>query len=146
MYTSAKKYRKRAIAQPFSHTSFHLPERAGHSPDKAPLALHIGFQISRVLPVSRPNCFLILRQNTVPAKVRYQLNCTIKFTCFSPDGTKRLFSGSGKQKRVIEQPFSLFIIYSFSFYRFTLGTEVRTLANIEMPLKAHGNNVILKPM
>lgn len=35
-----------------SPTSFHLPERASHSPDKAPLALHIGFQIFCALPIS----------------------------------------------------------------------------------------------
>ena len=34
-----------------SPLSFHLPERAGRSPDKAPLALHIRFQIFRALPV-----------------------------------------------------------------------------------------------
>ena len=49
---------------------FHLPERAGHSPDKAPLALHIGFQIFRALPVCLLDCFLLLRQKTVPAKVK----------------------------------------------------------------------------
>ncbi len=48
------------IEQPFSLTSFHLPERAGHSPDKAPLALHIGFQIFRALPVCLPDCFRII--------------------------------------------------------------------------------------
>ena len=46
----------------------HIPERVRRSPDKAPLALHIGFQIFRALPVCLPDCFLILRQKAVPAK------------------------------------------------------------------------------
>jgi hypothetical protein len=70
IHTFRNEKRKRAIDQPFSHTSFHLPERAGHSPDKAPLALHIGFQIFRSLPVSFPDCFLLLRQKTVPTKAK----------------------------------------------------------------------------
>ena len=41
--------------------SFHLPERVGHSRDKAPLALHIGFQIFCALPVNLPDCFLLLQ-------------------------------------------------------------------------------------
>ena len=40
---------------------FHLPERAGHSPDKAPLALHIGFQIFRALPVCLLDCFRVIQ-------------------------------------------------------------------------------------
>ena len=32
-----------------SSASFHLPERAGHSSNKAPLALHIGFEVFRAL-------------------------------------------------------------------------------------------------
>ena len=48
--------------------SFHFPERTGHSPSKAPLALHIGFQIFRALPVCLPECFILLRQNIVPTK------------------------------------------------------------------------------
>ena len=40
---------------------FHLPKRAGHSPDKAPLALHIGFQIFRALPVCLPDCFRVIQ-------------------------------------------------------------------------------------
>ena len=50
--------------------SFHLPERAGHSPDKAPLALHIGFQIFRALPICLPDCFPLLRQKAAPSKVK----------------------------------------------------------------------------
>ena len=38
----------------------HLPERASPSPDKAPLALHIGFQFFRALPVCLPDCFRII--------------------------------------------------------------------------------------
>ena len=44
-----------------SSTSFHLPERASHSTHKAPLALHIGFQIFRALPICLPECFILLR-------------------------------------------------------------------------------------
>ena len=40
--------------------SFHLPERVGHSRDKAPLALHIGFQIFCALPVNLPDCLCAL--------------------------------------------------------------------------------------
>ena len=48
-----------------------------------------------------------------PLKQKHPLNYTIKIFCFSPDGTKRLFFGSGKQKRAIAQP-------SFSCYYFTI--------------------------
>ena len=120
-----------------------------------------------------------------PLKQKHPLNYTIKIFCFLPDCTKRLFFGSRKQKRAIEQPFSLFIIFPFNFYRFSHiltrelcilsrkplyyhknsqqvsviitdfclrvytirqknpGTIVRTLTNVKMPLKAHGNNVTL---
>ncbi len=54
-----------------------------------------------------------------PLKPKHPLNYTIEITRFSPSGTKRLFFGSGRQKRVIDQPFSPIIIYPFSFYRFT---------------------------
>ena len=53
-----------------------------------------------------------------PLKQKHPLNYTINIFCFSPDGTKRLFFGSGKQKRAIEQPFSLIVTYPFSFYHF----------------------------
>ena len=47
---------------------FHLPERASHSPDKAPLALHIGFQIFRALPVCLPDCFRVIKLCFLPQK------------------------------------------------------------------------------
>ena len=52
---------------------FHLPERASHPSHKAPLALHIGFQIFRALlicftAIDGFHSFLILRQNTVSSK------------------------------------------------------------------------------
>ena len=53
-----------------SPLSFHLPERANHSPDEAPLALHIGFQIIRALSINLLDGFLLLRQNPVPAKAK----------------------------------------------------------------------------
>jgi len=56
----------------------------------------------------------ILPQYT--SKQKHPLNYTINIFCFSPDGTKRLFFGSGKQKRAIEQPFSPAIIFNFSVY------------------------------
>ena len=34
-----------------------LLERASYSPNKAPLAVHIGFQIFSALPVCLPDCF-----------------------------------------------------------------------------------------
>ena len=61
--------RAKKTAPPLSFfTSFHLPERAGYSSHKAPLTLHIWFQIFRALPVCLPDCFLLLRQDTVLAK------------------------------------------------------------------------------
>ncbi len=50
--------------------SFHLPKRTGHFPDKTPLALHIGFQIFRALPICLPDCFPLLRQKAAPSKVK----------------------------------------------------------------------------
>ena len=35
----------------------HLLERASYSPNKAPLALHIGFQFFRALPINLTDCF-----------------------------------------------------------------------------------------
>ncbi len=46
--------------------SFHLPERASHSPDKAPLALHIGFQIFCALLI----LCLLPQQHTVLKRSR----------------------------------------------------------------------------
>ena len=53
-----------------------------------------------------------------PLKQKRPLNYTIKFICFSPDGTKRLFFGNGKQKRAIAQPFSS--RYHFSIFLYTI--------------------------
>ncbi len=41
---------KGLLAQPLSYL-FHFPERASHPSHKAPLALHIGFQIFCALPI-----------------------------------------------------------------------------------------------
>ncbi len=43
---------------------------------------------------------------------------TIEIICFSPDGTKQLFFGNGKQKRAIEQPFSS--RYHFLIFLYTI--------------------------
>ena len=59
-----------------------------------------------------------------PLKQKHPLNYTIKIFCFSPDGTKRLFFGSGKQKRAIAQP-------SFSCYYFTIFLYTITETHIQ---------------
>ena len=67
-------------------------------------------------------------------KQKHPLNYTIKITRFSPDGTKRLFFGNRKQKRAIEQPFSLFIIYQLNFYRFThIQTQKLCILSRKLP-------------
>ncbi len=48
-----------------------------------------------------------------PLKQKHPLNYTIKIFCFSPDGTKRLFFGSGKQKEPLHSPLSPVIILQF---------------------------------
>ena len=75
-----------------------------------------------------------------PLKQKHSLNYTIKIFYFLPDCTKRLFFGSRKQKRAIEQPFSLFIIFPFNFYRFShiLTRELCILSR--KPLYYHENS------
>ena len=57
----------------------HLPERAGHSPDKAPLALHIGFQIFCALPVCLLDCFRVTKLCFLP-----QQHTVLKFSRHFP--------------------------------------------------------------
>ena len=49
-----------SIDQSFPHLC-HLPERASHPTHKAPLALHIGFQIFCTLPISLTSHFGIIK-------------------------------------------------------------------------------------
>ena len=79
-----------------------------------------------------------------PLKQKHPLNYTIRIFCFSPDCTKRLFFGSGKQKRAIEQPFSLFIIFPLSFYCFS-HTQTRKLLYFYAKLGYYHRNCRLLP-
>ncbi len=51
---------KGLLAQPLSYL-FHFPERASHPSHKAPLALHIRFQIFCALPICLTNYWRIIK-------------------------------------------------------------------------------------
>jgi len=59
-----------------------------------------------------------------PLKQKHPLNYNIKILCFLPDCTKRLFSGRGKQKRAVIQPFSLFRLFFTVFIICKHGNSV----------------------
>ena len=70
-----------------------------------------------------------------PLKQKHPLNYTIKIFCFSPDGTKRLFFGNGKQKRAIIQPLLSCYHLSIQFLPLYSYTDTETLCIItETPI------------
>ena len=67
-------------------------------------------------------CFLLLLQNTVPAKGTIPLIIPQKISCLLSNGMKRLFPGNEKHKTIKKEssaPFPRLIIFPFSFYRFS---------------------------
>ena len=108
--------------------SFHLPERAGHSPDKAPLALHIGFQILCALPINLPDCFLLLRQNIVPIKAKASIELYHKnFLFFTRWHETTIFRERKAKKSHCTALFLLLLFYNFSvYYHAKLQTITKT--------------------
>ncbi len=83
----------------------------------------------RVLPTYHPLCcFLLLRQNTVPAKAKIPIDYTIEISFFLPDGMKRLFSWNEKQKKACTIPYHFPIIF-LPFYPYTIWQNYRLLPN-----------------
>ena len=92
----------------------------------------------RLMPLS---VFYYFGRKPFPLKQKHPLNYTIKIFCFSPDGTKRLFFGNGKQKRAIEQPFCRIVIYPLNSYRFTHIRTRKLCILSRKPLYYHENSL-----
>ena len=106
---------------------FHLPERASHSPDKAPLALHMGFQVFRAFadkpqkPLADSTVSYLHRQNikrTAETALFSYHHLSIYFYRFTIIQARKLFTLSRKplyyhenslSVSVIIQPVSVFV-------------------------------------
>ena len=118
--------------------SFHLPKRTGHFPDKTPLALHIGFQIFRALPICLPDCFPLLRQKAAPSKVKTLSELYHKkFSVFHPMAWNDYFSGMESKKEPSTSPcppaniFQFYCILSRKtpYYHGNSYTNTKTLSS-----------------
>ena len=122
---------------PFSHL-LHLPERASHSPDKAPLALHMGFQVFRAFadkpqkPLADSTVSYLHRQNikrTAETALFSYHHLSIYFYRFTIIQARKLFTLSRKPLYYHENSLSVsVIIQAVSVFVYGFCLRVSTFA------------------